>query len=200
MRTGVGGLGSAGAGGAPAASGTMMAMPSPLLADAFGHHVWATIRVLDACAALDGTQLASALPGTYGSIISTVRHIVDGDVFYLNVLRGGEPEPFDVEGSDIPTMRAIMVAHDPIWQDLIAGDLDPTIDVVEHEDSGYDTHAPLGIRLAQALYHGTDHRSQVCTALTTLGIEPPNVEVWTYAARDGRFSTIESPGAAKASS
>jgi len=164
-------------------------MPSPLLADAFGHHVWATIRVLDACAPLDDRQLATNLPGTYGSIIDTLRHIVDGDVFYLDVLRAGEPEPFDKERSDIPALRAVMEAHDALWQDLVAGGLDPSADVVEYEDSGYETHAPLGIRLAQALYHGTDHRSQVCTALTTLGVEPPGIEVWDFAARDGRMFT-----------
>ena len=168
-------------------------MPSPLLADAFGHHVWATIRVLDACSALDDAQLATTVPGTYGSIIETLRHLVDGDVFYLDVLRGA-PEPFDKEGSDIPTLRAVMEAHDAVWQRLVAGDLDPGADVVEYEDSGYETHAPLGIRLAQALYHGTDHRSQVCTALTTLGIEPPAIEVWDFAARDGRMLTIQSSG------
>jgi uncharacterized damage-inducible protein DinB len=171
-------------------------MPSPLLADAFGHHVWATIRVLDACSALDDAQLATTLPGTYGSIIETLRHVVDGDVFYLDVLRGGALEPFDKEGSDIPTLRAVMKAHDAVWQRLVAGDLDPGADVVEYEDNGYETHAPLGIRLAQALYHGTDHRSQVCTALTTLGIEPPAIEVWDFAARDGRMFTIQSSGSA----
>jgi uncharacterized damage-inducible protein DinB len=167
-------------------------MPLPLLADAFGHHVWATIRLLDACAALDEAQLAIVAPGTYGSIIDTIRHLVGGDVFYLDVLRGGEPEPFHEATSDIPTLRAVMEGHEAVWQKLVAGDLDPTADIVEHEDSGYDTHAPLGIRLAQALYHGTDHRSQVCTALTTLGVEPPGIEVWDYAALDGRMSTIES--------
>ena len=85
-----------------------------------------------------------------------------------------------------------MESHDSAWQRLVAGDLDPTTVVIEYEDSGYETHAPLGIRLAQALYHGTDHRSQVCTALTTLGIEPPPIEVWDYALRDGRMFTIES--------
>jgi uncharacterized damage-inducible protein DinB len=168
----------------------------PLLADAFGHHVWATIRVLDACAALDDARLATEVPGTYGSIIDTLRHIVDGDVFYLDVLRGGgEPEPFDKESSDIPTLRAVMEAHHAVWQRLVAGELDPTTVVVEHEDSGYETHAPLGVRLAQALYHGTDHRSQVCTTLTTLGIDPPAIEVWDFARRDGRYFTIESTGA-----
>ena len=167
-------------------------MPSPLLADAFGHHVWASILVLDACAALDDTQLATTVPGTYGSIIETLRHLVGGDVFYLDVLRGGEPEPFDEARSDVSTLRAVMEAHDTAWQRLIAGDLEATTDVVEYEDSGYETHAPLGIRLGQALYHGTDHRSQVCTALTTLGIEPPAIEVWDFAVLDGRMFTIES--------
>jgi len=171
-------------------------MPSPLLADSFGHHIWATILVLDVCAPLDDAQLATTVPGTYGSIIDTLRHIVGGDVFYLDVLRGGEPEPFDKQSSDIPTLRAVMEAHGPVWQGLVSGDLDPATDVVEYEDSGYETHAPLGIRLAQALYHGTDHRSQVCTALTSLGIEPPSIEVWDYAALDGRMFTIESTRAA----
>jgi uncharacterized damage-inducible protein DinB len=93
-----------------------------------------------------------------------------------------------------------MEAHDPVWRRLVAGDLDPTTVVVEYEDSGYETHAPLGIRLAQALYHGTDHRSQVCTALTIYGIEPPAIEVWDFARRDGRMFTIESTGAAEPSS
>ncbi len=173
-------------------------MPSPLLADAFGHHVWATIRVLDACAALDGAQLATTVPGTFGSIIDTLRHLVGGDVFYLDVLRGGEPERFDEEASDLAMLRAVMAAHDSAWQRLVAGDLDPTTDVVESEDSGHETHAPLSIRLAQALHHGTDHRSQVCTALTSLGIEPLAIDVWDFGGRDGRVFT-EPTGAAEPS-
>ncbi len=156
-----------------------------LLADAFGHHVWASIRVLDACAALDEGQLATTVPGTYGSIVDTLRHLVDGDVFYLDILLG-RAEPFDKKGSDIPTMRTVMVGHDPDWQRLIAGDLDPTTVVIEYEDNGYETYAPLGIRLAQALHHGTDHRSQICTALTSLGIEPPAIDVWDFGSLDGR--------------
>jgi uncharacterized damage-inducible protein DinB len=164
-------------------------MPPSILADAFGHHVWASLRVIDVCAGLDDGQLASTVPGTYGSIIDTLRHLVGGDVFYLDVLLG-RSEPYDEAGSDIPTMRAVMDGHGPDWQDLVAGDLDPAVDVIEHEDSGYDTHAPMGIRLAQALHHGTDHRSQICTALTNLGIEPPGIDVWDFANLDGRSRTL----------
>ena len=164
-------------------------MTMSILADAFGHHVWATIRVLDACAVLDDERLATAVPGTYGSIIDTLRHTVGRDVFYLDVLRGGEPEPFDEAASDVAMLRSVMEGHDAAWQRLIAADLDPATDVVEYEGNGYETHAPLGIRLAQALHHGTDHRSQVCTALTDLGIEPPAIDVWDFASRDGRMVT-----------
>jgi uncharacterized damage-inducible protein DinB len=172
-------------------------MPLPILADAFGHHVWATIRVLDACAALDDAQLATVVPGTFGSILDTLRHLVDGDVFYLDVLRG-EREPFEADASDIARLRAVMEGHGEAWQAVIAGDLDAASDVVEYEDSGYETHAPLGVRLAQALYHGTDHRSQICTALTTLGVEPPAIETWDFATVDGRMYTVESTGSAGA--
>ena len=45
----------------------------------------------------------------------------------------------------------------------------------------------MGIRLAQAIHHGTDHRSQICTALTSLGIEPPSIDAWDFAQQDGRL-------------
>jgi uncharacterized damage-inducible protein DinB len=48
----------------------------------------------------------------------------------------------------------------------------------------------MGIQLAQALHHGTDHRSQICTALTTLGVAPPAIDVLTFGLQDGRVVEI----------
>jgi uncharacterized damage-inducible protein DinB len=42
------------------------------------------------------------------------------------------------------------------------------------------------VRLAQALHHGTDHRSQICSSLTSLGVEPPGIDVWEYGFANGR--------------
>ena len=166
-------------------------MPSSLMTDAFGHHVWATIEVIDACASLTDEQLATTVPGTYGSIMDTLRHLVGGDVFYLDVLRQ-EHEPFDEATSDIPALRGVMELHADAWQAQLAGDPDPTTDVIEFEDGG-ETHVPFGVRLAQALYHGTDHRSQICTALTSVGIEPPAIEAWDFARLDGRMYSVATP-------
>ena len=53
--------------------------------------------------------------------------------------------------------------------------------VTRHREDGSDSSAPLGIHLAEALQHGDDHRSQVCTLLTALGITPPEIDVWAMA-------------------
>jgi uncharacterized damage-inducible protein DinB len=60
-------------------------------------------------------------------------------------------------------------------------------------DDGSESYAPLSVRLAQALHHGSDHRSQICTTLTTLGIEPPDIDVWAMAEQQGRLRVVPAP-------
>lgn len=171
-------------------------MSRPILADAFAHHVWATVRLLDACAALEPEQLDATAAGTYGSIVSTLRHLVRADTIYLSVLSGGTvpvPDEEDEATLSLADLRAAMVADGAAWSDLVAGDLDADLDMVRRREDGSASHAPVGVRLAQALHHGSDHRSQVCTALTTLGIEPPDIDVWEFAYTDGRLLEIPAP-------
>jgi len=163
------------------------------MADAFAHHVWATVRVLDACVALSPEQLAQDVPGTYGSILQTMRHLVGADSSYLYALTGGTVGVIDEDRMDLADLRTVMQANGAAWSSLLARDLDPDVVVVRHRDDGSESHAPLGIRLAQALHHGTDHRSQVCTALTTLGVEPPAIDAWDFADQDGRLAEVPPP-------
>lgn len=165
-------------------------MSRSLLADAFGHHVWATLRLIDACLPLTPEQQAATVPGTYGSILDTLRHVVGGDASYLHVLTGGRVAEIDEESMALPELRTAMEAIGPAWEELVGRDLDSDAVVVRHRDDGTDSLAPMGIRLAQALHHGTDHRSQVCTALTSLGIEPPPIDAWAYADLDGRLTVV----------
>lgn len=166
-------------------------MSRPLLADAFGHHIWATTQLIDACRRLDPAQLDTTVPGTYGSIIETMRHLVGGDCGYLFALTDGRLPEIDEATMDLVALRSQIAANGPEWVAVIADPGDPDTDVVRHRDDGSDSHAPLGIRLAQALHHGTDHRSQICTALTALGLEPPAIDVWDYAESDGRISVTQ---------
>jgi uncharacterized damage-inducible protein DinB len=165
-------------------------MSRPILADAFGHHVWATLLLIDACLPLTDVQLSAAVPGTYGSILDTIRHLVGADCSYLELLSGGRVVAIDEDAMDLPALRAAMAANGPVWAEVIAGDLDPDRVIIRHRKDGSETHAPLGIRLAQAIHHGTDHRSQVCTALTSLGIKPREIDAWDFAAMEGRLTEV----------
>jgi uncharacterized damage-inducible protein DinB len=169
-------------------------MTRSALADAFGHHVWATVRVVEACELLTPEQLATPVAGTYGSILDTLRHLVAADRSYLTLLDGSLPD-VEEERLDLASMRATMHENDPVWQKVIAS---PNVeqDVVRHRDDGSQSHAPLGIRLAQVIHHGTDHRSQVCTGLTALGFTPPDIDVWDYGRVDSRVFVTGEPATA----
>jgi len=168
-------------------------MSRSILADAFGHHVWATLRLIDACLGLTEEQAATGVPGTYGSILDTMRHLVGADCSYLFALTGGRVATIDEDRMDLLGLRAAMESNGPAWDSLLVPDLDPDTVVVRYRDDGSESHAPMGIRLAQALHHGTDHRSQVCTALTALGVEPPAIDAWDFADEGGRLSEVPPP-------
>jgi uncharacterized damage-inducible protein DinB len=140
-------------------------MTRSVLADAFDHHVWATLVVLDQLAALSDDQLATAIPGTYGTIMDTARHLVGADRWYLFTLTNGAVEEIEESSMGVAALRAAMEPDGAHW-------------------------------LAQAIHHGTDHRSQLCTGLTALGIEPPEIDVWEWAKTPGKYWYIDAPVAA----
>ena len=165
-------------------------MTKTLLDDAFGHHVWATLQVMDVCAGLDPDQLEATSPGTYGTILDTLRHIASADSGYLFAMTRGKVQPIDEERMDLAELRTNIEGFGSAYTELLTTELDPDEIFVRRRDDGSETHAPLGIRLAQVVHHGTDHRSQICTILTTLGVEPPPIDVWDYAYKDDRLTEI----------
>lgn len=166
-----------------------------LLTDAFDHHVWATLKVIAACEALDAQQLETSVPGTYGTILDTLRHTVGADSWYLFRTSRGRTTPIEEDEEatmGLAQLRSIMERHAELWPTVLADDPDPDDMIVSRRDDGSENLAPMGIRLAQALHHGTDHRSQICTALTSLGLEPPAVDAWEYGTEAGRVTETAS--------
>jgi uncharacterized damage-inducible protein DinB len=163
------------------------------MTEAFAHHMWATLRLMDACSPLTPEQLGTTVPGTYGSILETMRHLVGGDASYLFATTGGRTHLIDEDDMGLPELRTAMEGYDEAWAGLLAEDPDPEAVVVRRHEDGSETHATMCIRLAQALHHGTDHRSQICTALTTLGIEPPGIDLWDYGEQSGRVVEVPAP-------
>jgi uncharacterized damage-inducible protein DinB len=166
-------------------------MSRSLLDDAFAHHVWATLRLIDACLALSPAQLDAAVPATDRSILATMRHVIVSDSFDLFVASGERGSFIRADRMGLAELRAAMEDIGTGWSRLLDEGIDADAVLREVDpDDGFQRHAPMGIRLAQALHHGTDHRSQICTALTTLGVEPPAVDVFSFGLQDGRVVEV----------
>src|SRR5579864_2737011 len=100
-------------------------MKRSLLDDAFAHHVWATMRLIDACVPLTREQLEANVPGTFGSILQTTRHLVGADSYYLSHLTGDPARNIDADHMDLPELRAVIEGNEKTWVDILAKHLDP---------------------------------------------------------------------------
>lgn len=163
-------------------------MAGSLVRDAFTHHTWATKRLADACLALTSEQLTTEGSATYGSILETIRHIVADDWFYLGVLTGSRPAfETNPRTMDVAALSAAVDVLGSTWMGFLARDLDPDTMVREIDDQdGFQRDATVGVHLAQALHHGNEHRAQICTVFTLLGLKPPDVSVFRFALETGR--------------
>jgi uncharacterized damage-inducible protein DinB len=95
----------------------------------------------------------------------------------------------------LAALRAVIVENGPVWAQVVSQPLDADKILTRYREDGASSSAPLGIRLAQVIHHGTDHRSQIATALTTLGATPPAMDVWDFADTDGRLVDVGPPSA-----
>ena len=152
------------------------------------HDVWATDKLVAHCHDLTPEQLQLSVPGTYGTVLRTLQHIVSSDEGYLIRLLGvllHEP-PFRQE----PNVRLDVIAsHLPHVADAVErlfapGDLDGDRLIRDTparrpEQPRFEMNA--WAPLTQFVHHGNDHRAQICTTLSAHGIEPPDLQVWPYA-------------------
>jgi uncharacterized damage-inducible protein DinB len=156
-----------------------------LLREAFRHHVWATKRLIEFCGALTTEQLKSTSQGTYGSILATLNHLVAADAGYLPRPKVKRPawsdEDGDIEGLDELAARVDETAR--LWDVYLSDPLDIGY-LLLLDEGAYESQASIPI--VQALHHGNVHREQVCAILTAIGVEPPDLQAWTWAEETGR--------------
>src|SRR6266571_2861068 len=117
-------------------------MTRSMLEDAFAHHVWATLQVIDSCLGLTPEQLGTNVVGTYGSILETARHLVGADSGYLSTMTGGRVSRIDEERMDLRELRSAIERNEAAWSALVTETLDPDAIVVRHRDDGSEVQAP----------------------------------------------------------
>lgn len=158
------------------------------LRDLAGHHVWATDLLLSFCGGLDEAALGTTVPGTYGTMIDTLRHMIDAEMSYLFRLTGAWPErPWqagETVGIDVLRERAGVLGG--VLTAFVASDWDEDR-LGEARGGRSEVYAvPAGVFLAQLFHHANEHRAHVCTIIGALGLEAPDVSAWGYSIETGR--------------
>lgn len=149
-------------------------------ADFYRHNLWANLHLLDACAQLTDEQLDASAPGTYGRIRDTLVHLFRAEASYLAQLTQRPPER-RLSPDEFPGVEALREHARRSGEGLIA--VATTVDpahILQGTYQGEPYEMPVIVPLMQAIHHAADHRSQIATALSQLGIEPPNLSVWAY--------------------
>lgn len=163
--------------------------------DLVRHNAWATAQVLEACRGLDAPTLDETVPGTYGTIVETLRHLIGAESSYLvRLTEGRSPQRWpedDTAGLDVLAERAAALAT--AWERFLAGDWDSERMGEGRGDNGAVFAVRAGVFLAQALHHANEHRAQICTILGALGHGPPDVSAWGYALATGRSTPKTMP-------
>jgi uncharacterized damage-inducible protein DinB len=166
------------------------------LDDLAKHNAWATRQLLASCRGLDQPTLDATVPGTYGSIIATLRHLIDAEmsyVFRLTEAWAERPWPYDeAVGLDVLEERAALLGT--TLERFLAGDWDEERQGQARGEDGQVFAVRAGIFLTQALHHANEHRAHVCTILGALGHEPPDVSAWGYALATGRMTPKTASG------
>ena len=171
----------------PQAADEPRAWWAPLLRRFFGHHLWATGALLEHCRGLSPEQLALTAPGTYGSVIDTLDHLVSADRSYLSGLSGGGRTP-DIKAGAIAPLLEHLARQREAWFAYL--DSDPDFDVMVERRSGPQ---PAWVLVLQAIHHGNDHRTHAGTVLLRHGLGPGDIDVWGYGIAEGKLQFPKEP-------
>lgn len=151
------------------------------LSEAFQHHTWATEALIRHLRTLPVDAVSATAPGVYGEVLATLSHLLDADGRYLSYLEGTPPPP--KSGPD-PTKSLDMLADQlrdqaVRWRVVLARIDEIDVTLPARHDRPELPHA-TNLLVAQALHHGTDHRTHICTVLSANGYEAPDLDVWEY--------------------
>jgi uncharacterized damage-inducible protein DinB len=153
------------------------------LLELYRHKTWATIRLIEYCQGLDDEHLDATIPGTFGTIRDTLRHLVDAEEGYLADVTGerlSEPLPDGPVPLDELAQRIRRLG--PRWE-VVAQGTDLQSREITSEDGRW--RMPGAVPMAQAIHHADDHRSHVLSILGARGLDDPGLSVWAYARSAG---------------
>jgi uncharacterized damage-inducible protein DinB len=152
-------------------------MTGNFLEKLFEHNNWANEKIIEACYALRDEQLdAEPHSVTKGTIRRTLLHLVHSQLGYLSLLT----MPVDQRPDVAPTFAELKASARLSGEGLLAlarGEQQPFNSRLTTKDGFYTE--PWVVML-QIINHATEHREQIKSMLSALGITPPDIDGWDF--------------------
>lgn len=153
-------------------------MTENILARVFEHNNWANQKIVEACSPLTDAQLdAPPQSATEGSIRNTLLHLVSAQYGYLRLLTLPIEERRDrvtVEFADLE--RSLKDSGERLLELARNVDQLPATRLQTRDDY----YVEPWVLMVQIINHATEHREQIKSMLTALGITPPDIDGWDY--------------------
>ena len=151
------------------------------LSEAFQHHTWATEKLIRHLRELPVAAQRATAAGVYGEVVATLSHLLAADGRYLGYLEGEQPAPRS--GPDpvrsLDELAGQLRDQAVRWRAVLPRVAELDITLPQRGERPELPHA-TNLVVVQALQHGNDHRTQICTVLSTNGFEAPDLDVWSY--------------------
>jgi uncharacterized damage-inducible protein DinB len=153
-------------------------MSENFLVKLFEHNNWANLQIIQACSALSEEQLdAEPQSVTKGTIRRTLVHLVSSQQSYLKTLTLPLEERLQsitVEYAEL--QESARISGEGLLT-LSRGEKKPLSSRLQTRDGFYTE--PWVVML-QVINHASEHREQICSMLSALGITPPDLDGWAY--------------------
>jgi len=153
-------------------------MTECMLEKLFEHNNWANLQIIEACSALSDEQLdAEPQSATKGSIRSTLLHLVSSQRGYLALLT----LPVEVRIQAAPAIIDLQESARISGEGLLTLVRDETSKFPKTRLQTTDGYfVEPWVVVVQAINHATEHREQIKSMLSALGVTPPDIDGWDY--------------------
>lgn len=154
--------------------------PEAILVELIRYNNWANAQVFAVCLNLAADQLAASAPGVYGSIQRTLGHLIAAEADYIGRLTGRRLAP-PFRWEDEPDLSDISAFAGQVAVALLeAIQRTAPNHIVHEEEDGATIDYQARALFIQVINHGIEHRTNVTTILSSLGLAAPEVDGWGY--------------------
>ena len=160
-------------------------MTENFLEKLFEHNNWSNLRIIEVCSTLSAEQLnAEPHSVTKGNIRDTLSHLVTSQRGYLALLTL-PPEARPTSPLTFAELQESARMSGDGLLTLARGEQKPMKTPLQTKD-GFLVEP--WVVMVQIINHATEHREQIKSMLSALGITPPDIDGWDFG--DARKSLV----------